>query len=81
MKIELDYLADISINHRYKIMEIDIEDSYGTLSEQILNSVFAEKGIEVLFEGVLSEEDLRNIYLYFKEEFGRIIEKENGEIV
>ena len=81
MKIELDYLADISINHRYKIMEIDIEDSYGTLAEQILNSVLAEKGIEVLFEGVLSEEDLRNLYVYFKEDFDRIIEKEKGEVL
>ena len=78
MKIELDYPADISINHRYKTMEIEIEDSYGTLAEQILRSVFAEKGIEVLFEGLLSEEDLRNIYLYFKEEFDMIIEKENN---
>ena len=79
MKIELDYIADISINHRYKSMEIDIEDSYSTLSEQIISSVFAEKGIEVLFEGLLSEEDLRSIYLYFKEDFDRIIEKEKGE--
>jgi len=79
MKIELDYPADVSINHRYKTMEIEIEDSYGTLAEQILSSVLAEKGIEVLFECILSEEDLRNIYLYFKEDFYRIIEKEKGE--
>lgn len=78
MKIELDYTANISINHRYKAMEVEIEDSYGTLSEQIISSVFAEKGIEVLFEGVLSKEDLRNIYVYFKEDFDRIIEKENS---
>lgn len=76
MKIELDYPANVSINHRYKAMEVEIEDSYGTLSEQILSSVFAEKGIEVLFDGVLSEEDLRNLYVYFKEDFDRIIEKE-----
>ena len=79
MKIELDYMANVNINHRYKAMEIEIEDSYGTLSEQIISSVFAEKGIEVLFEGILSEEDLLNLYLYFKEDFDRIIEKEKGE--
>lgn len=81
MKIELDYPANVSINHRYKIMEIEIEDSYGTLSEQIISSILAEKGIEVIFEGILSEEDLRNLYLYFKKDFDRIIEKEKGEML
>ena len=77
MNIELDYKADISIQHRYKAMTIEIEDSYGNLPRQIVQSIIAENGIDVLFEGILDKEDLRKLYLYFKEDFEEIILEEN----
>lgn len=78
MNIELDYHADIDIRHRYKAMTIEIEDSYGNLPKQVVQSIIAEEGIDVLFEGILDKEDLRKLYLYFKEDFEEII-LEEGE--
>ena len=77
MKLELDYTANINIQPKYRAMEIEIEDNYGNLSRQIIQSVFAENGIDVLFEGILDKEDLRKLYLYFKEDFEEIILEEN----
>ena len=77
MNIELDYTANINIQHRYKAMTIEIEDSYGNLPRQIVQSIIAENGIDVLFEGILDKEDLRKLYLYFKEDFEEIILEEN----
>ena len=77
MNIELDYTANISIHHRYKAMAIEIEDSYGNLSRQVVQSIIAEEGIDVLFGWILDKEDLRKLYLYFKEDFEEIILEDN----
>lgn len=74
MKLELHPKTNIQITHRYNTLEIELEDPDYRLTQNILESVLEQDGVETLSE-VLSMEDLTQLFLDRREDFEEIIEK------
>lgn len=55
MEFTLAENTDIKISHGFKCLEIEIEDSYGTLQEDLLKQIFQESGAKYL-DRVITED-------------------------
>lgn len=56
--------------------KIEIEDSHGNLPRQAVSPIIAKNRVNMLVEEGLDKEDLRKLYLYFKDGFNEIILEE-----
>ena len=74
MKLELHPKTNIQITHRYNTLEIELEDVKYGLTQNIIESVLDQDGVETL-GNVLSMEDLEQLFLDRREDFEEIIEK------
>lgn len=74
MKLELHPKTNIQITHRYGMLEIELEDADYRLTQNIIESVLEQDGVQTLSE-VLSMEDLTQLFLDRREDFEEIIEK------
>ena len=74
MKLELHPKTNIQITHRYNTLEIELEDADYGLTQNILESVLEQDGVQTL-SNVLSMEDLTQLFLDRREDFEEIIEK------
>ena len=74
MKLELHPKTNIQITHRYNTLEIELEDADYRLTQNIIESVLDQDGVQTLSE-VLSIEDLTQLFLNRREDFEEIFEK------
>lgn len=74
MKLELHPKTNIQITHRYNTLEIELEDADYRLTQNIIESILEQDGVETL-GNVLSMEDLTQLFLDRREDFEEIFEK------
>ena len=74
MKLELHPKTNIQIIHRYNTLEIELEDADYKLTQNIIESILKQGGVQTLSE-VLSMEDLTQLFLDRREDFEEIFEK------
>lgn len=67
MKIELPYCARISIVTYNNTTYIEIEDSFNKLKKKLLNSIFADDGIDTLKDCI--NEDMLSELLNFNNKY------------
>ena len=74
MKIELHPRTNIEIRHRFNTMELDIEDADYRLTQNILESILEQDGVQTLSD-VMTLEDLTQLFLDRRDDFEEIMSR------